>query len=77
MAAITVIPLNRTGRLAGPARRHSRRLVASIAAGAALMLAAAVALTLVVAVSRGAPANGYRTGTSAVVPHPAPGPYGS
>jgi len=77
MAAITAIPLNRTGNLAGPARRYSRRLAAMIIAGTALMLAVAVTLVVLVAVSRGVPADGYRTGTPAVVPHPAPGPYGS
>jgi hypothetical protein len=72
MAAIIEAPVNR------PARRQHRRFPVLIAAGVALVLAVTAAL-IVVAISRGlAPApGGHRTGTPVVVPHPAPGPFGS
>jgi hypothetical protein len=72
MATTIKAPVNR------PARRQHRRFPVLIAAGVALVLAVTAAL-IFVAVWRGpAPApGGYRTGTPVVVPHPAPGPFGS
>jgi hypothetical protein len=72
MAATIQAPVSR------PARPRHPQFPALIAAGAALL--AAVTVTLIfLAVSRGlAPApGGHRTGTPVVVPHPAPGPFGS
>jgi hypothetical protein len=72
MAATTEVPVSR------PAGPQHRRFPAPIAIGVALVLAVTAAL-IVVAVWRGlAPAPvGHRTGTPIVVPHPAPGPFGS
>jgi hypothetical protein len=72
MAATIEVPVSR------PARPQYRRFPAPVALGVALVLAVTAALILI-AVWRGlAPAPvGLRTGTSIVVPHPAPGPSGS
>jgi hypothetical protein len=72
MAATIEVPVSR------PARPRHRRFPAPIAVGVALVLAVTAAL-IVVAVWRGlAPAPaGHRTGPPIVVPHPAPGPFGS
>ena len=72
MAATIEVPVSR------PARPQHRRFPAPVAVGVALVLAVTAAM-IVVAVCRGlAPAPvGHRTGTPVVVPHPAPGPFGS
>ena len=72
MAATTEVPVSR------PARPQHRRFPAPIAVGVALMLAV-TAVLIVITVSRGlAPASlGFQTGTPVVLPHPAPGPFGS
>jgi len=72
MAATIEVPVRR------PARPQHRRFPALIAVGVALVLAVTAALILI-AVARGlAPAHaGHLTGTSIVVPHPAPGPSGN
>jgi hypothetical protein len=72
MAATIKVPVSR------PVRRRHRRFPALIVVGVALVLAVTAAL-IVIAVWRGlasAPV-GHRTGTPVVVPHPAPGLYGS
>jgi len=72
MAAAVEAQVNR------PARLQHRRFPALIAVGAALVAAVTAAL-IFLAVSQGlAPApGGHTTGTPVVVPHPAPGPFGS
>jgi hypothetical protein len=72
MAPITEVTVSR------PVRLQQRRLPAPMTAVAAVLLAVAAAL-IFIAVLRGlAPASiGHGTGTPAIVPHPAPGPYGS
>ncbi len=72
MAATIEVPVSR------PARMRHRRFPAPVAVGVALVLAVTAAL-IFIALWRGlAPAPvGHRTGTTVVVPHPAPGPSGS
>jgi hypothetical protein len=72
MAATIEVPVSR------PVRQQHRWFPAPVAAGAALVLAVTAAL-IFIAVARGlAPApTGHRTGTPVVMPHPAPGPFGS
>jgi len=72
MAATIEVPVSR------PARPQHRRSAMLVAVGVAMVLAVTAAL-IVITVWRGlAPASvGYQTGTPVVLPHPAPGPFGS
>ena len=73
MATTVEIPVSGTVR-----PQHQRRCAAPLAASVALMLAVATLLIFIVVTRYPAPAaTGHRTGTSVVVPHPAPGPFGS